>query len=159
VGVPIAEIAEKMTNEFLHPNASSTLLAARRRQRDRRIDAARKFILVKFPHGLRISGLLCIFALPVLGAAIFHRKLSHFDDVAWHLPSLAILIAAGIIGLYGWLLPGLYDNPDALINNPTEYRRLAAKYKQENQWKQKIVVGIAIILFLVGSIMHPGPSE
>jgi len=89
----MVQVAERMTSEFVHPDAPARSLAAR----VHRTEQSTRDLLKR----LRIAGIFFLLASPFIGALIFHHHLIEIDRATDGYLSLALACVAGVSGLYG----------------------------------------------------------
>jgi hypothetical protein len=92
-GSVMSQVAERMTSEFVHPDAPARALAAH----VRRTEQSTSDLLKR----LRIAGTFFLLASPFIGALIFHHRLLEIDRTTDGYLSVALACVAGVSGLYG----------------------------------------------------------
>jgi hypothetical protein len=92
----MAQVAERMTSEFVHPDAPARSLAARIRRTEQSTS--------DFLKRLRIAGIFFLLASPFIGALIFHHRLIEIDRATNGYLLLALACVGGVSGLYGLVL-------------------------------------------------------
>jgi hypothetical protein len=130
----MAQVAERMTSEFVHPDAPARALAARVRRTEL---SARDFV-----KHLRIAGIFFLLASPFIGALIFQHRLIEIDGATDGYLSLALACVAGVSGLYGL---GMALQADNLIANSEK----AKGYAQKLKWKAKCLIYLFFLLLAV----------
>jgi hypothetical protein len=88
-------------------------------------------------------------APPVSATLYFYRTLEHFNKVTYCVPSFVLFALSAIIFFgHRW-----YVDYDRMSREPWSELRL----QEELPFRARILIGIAILLFVIGGIIFPKP--